>query len=344
MTRDDLLEALQSNNCQAFLRVIREGETSQLTDAYQTIYGGSRFESFADHPRQKITAGRWTSTAAGAFQFLARTWDSLVKQYHFPDFSPQCQDEGAVALIAGRKALDDVLSGRIAQAIEKCNREWASLPGSPYGQPTRTLAQALDTYQKFGGTLAAAGDSPAPLPQEVKPMAPIVLPILSVLAQMIPQLGAMFGSGSEVAQRNVAAGTLVAQKLVEVTQSVNLQEAAEKIQNDPQALADAKAAVQEVVYQLSEVGGGITKARESAYDPNQVPLYKNPAFIVAGLLTPLIYMVAVEILFNPSKQTWSDDIKMMFVTAVVSGLLGSITGFFMGSSLGSQKKDAMVQR
>lgn len=175
-------------------------------------------------------------------------------------------------------------------------------------------------------------------------MAPIVLPILSVLAQMIPQLGAMFGSGSEVAQRNVAAGTLVAQKLVEVTQSVNLQEAAEKIQNDPQALADAKAAVQEVVYQLSEVGGGITKARESAYDPNQVPLYKNPAFIVAGLLTPLIYMVAVEILFNPSKQTWSDDIKMMFVTAVVSGLLGSITGFFMGSSLGSQKKDAMVQR
>ena len=51
-------------------------------------------------------------------------------------------------------------AGRIEAAIAKCNREWASLPGSPYGQPTRTMAQALATYDAAGGMRA-----PVPLVQ-----------------------------------------------------------------------------------------------------------------------------------------------------------------------------------
>jgi muramidase (phage lysozyme) len=343
VTRDDLLHALQSNNVQAFLRLIRQGETSQTEDAYQTMFGGSRFTSFADHPRQKNKAAGLVSTAAGAFQFLVKTWDSLVKQYQFPDFSPLSQDMGAVALIAGRKALDDVLAGRVVEAIQKCKDEWASLPGSTYGQPTQKLEKALAVYEAFGGARSPSLEPVPPTPaEEVKPMAPLVLPILSALSSILPQLGAWFGSGSEVAQRNVAAGSLIAQKLVEVTQSVNLQEAAEKIQSDPAILATATTAVNDVVLSLQEVGGGINRAREAAADVSQLPFYKNPAFIIACMLAPLIYMVAVEILFNPSGQTWSDDIKMMFVTAIVSGLLGSMTGFFLGSSLGSQKKDAAL--
>ena len=331
MTREDLQGALTHDNVQAFLRVLRAGESSQTEDAYNVMFGGDHFTSFADHPRQKHTRGQWTSTAAGAYQFLQRTWDGLVKQYAFPDFSPRSQDEAAVALIAGRGALKDVIAGRLDAAILKCAKEWASLPGSPYGQPTRTKAQARETYLAYGGRISDT-------PQE-QPMPPIVLTLLQIASQLIPQLGQLFGSGSEVANRNVAAGKVVADKLVEVTQSINLQEAVEKIQNDPAALRDAKSAVAELWPSITESGsGGIGQARKDAGNPDQLPFWKNGAFVIAMFLAPLIYMVAIEILFNPSKQTWSDDIKMMFVTAIVSGLLGSITGFFLGSSLGSQRK------
>ena len=348
VTRDDLLGYLSHDNVAAFLRVIREGESNQNTDAYQIMFGGDHFESFADHPRQVHTRNGLTSSAAGAYQFLQRTWDGLVKQYHFPDFSPISQDMGAVALIAGRGALRDVLEGRLDEAVQRTNREWASLPGSPYGQPVLTKEKAREVFQAYGGVIGGQVDRPLPEPiatplpeREVSFMSPLILPILSALTSLIPQLGQLFGSGSEVANRNIAAGSILAQKITEVTNSVNLQEAAEKIQNSPEALRAARDAVSLTLPQLLESGGGgIAKAREVAYSTEQVPYWKNPAFVIAAFLSPLIYMVSVEILFNPSGQTWSDDIKMMFVTAIVSGLLGSITGFFLGSSLTTGGKRA----
>jgi muramidase (phage lysozyme) len=349
VTRDDILHAIQDPNLLAFLHVIREGETNQTDDAYRELFGGELFDYFGDHPRKLITktlgGKEITSSAAGAYQFIRSTWDGLVRQYGFKDFSPINQDLGAVALIAEKKALPLITEGRIREAIARCASVWASLPGSQYGQPTQKLEKALAVYREYGGSLVAEAPSSPAVPASTKEvtMAPLIIPILSAISSIIPALGKLgFGSGSEVAQRNVAAGAMVAEKIVEVTNSVNLQEAAEKVQSDPAALAAAKAAVQEVIA-LVEVGdGGIGAARKTATDPAQIPFYKNPAFIIAALLTPLIYMVAVEILFNPSGQTWSDDIKMMFVTAIVSGLLGSVTGFFLGSSLGSQKKDAAL--
>ena len=53
-------------------------------------------------------------------------------------------------------------------------------------------------------------------------------------------------------------------------------------------------------------------------------------------------MVAAAVLFGIGGQTWSDDIKTLLVTAIVTGALGSITGFFLGSSLGSQRKNVGV--
>ena len=164
MTFDELRIALANPNVRAFLHVIRAGETGQGTDAYRTMFGGGLFDSFADHPRRVITRGALSSSAAGAYQFLERTWDGLVKQYGFADFSPTNQDLAAVALIAGRRALPDVIAGRLQAAIAGCCREWASLPGSPYGQPTRTFEQARATYLEYGGVLHAATAAPAPAP------------------------------------------------------------------------------------------------------------------------------------------------------------------------------------
>lgn len=168
MTTIRLISALENSNVRAFLRMLRKGEGTSGDDGYRIIFGGGKLvgldgvpgtiDDFADHPRKVITRklkGKpISSSAAGAYQFLTRTWDALVKQYGFKDFSPKNQDLACVALILGRKALDDVVAGRFEQAVMKCNREWASLPGSPYGQPVETLEDIKAEYEKYGGQYA----------------------------------------------------------------------------------------------------------------------------------------------------------------------------------------------
>lgn len=344
MTRDDLLQALQHNNVLAFLRVIREGESSQNEDAYTIRFGGSHFDAPPwEHPREAITIGRLTSTASGAYQFLWRTWSALVAQYGFPDFSPQCQDEGAVALIAGRKALQLVMEGRFDEAVARCALEWASLPGSPYGQPTRTIAQAREVFLAYGGTLAAPTEETQT--QEVTPMVPILIPILAELAKgLIPQLGSLFGSGSDVQQRNVAAATVLADTIVKATGAVNLQEAADKIQNDPGARDLARAAVADVWPSVTEAGsGGLDGARKAAANPDQVPIYKDKTVWITFAFMPLIYMVVIAALI---KQDWIAEVTSetrAFVIGFVLGSIGaSILAYFYGTTVGSQKKDALI--
>lgn len=161
-------KALASPNVLAFLRLIRAGESSQVDEAYRTVVGGGRFIEFDDHPRRSVHIASLgvNSTAAGAYQFLSKTWDACVKALELPDFSPVMQDVAAIYLIRGRGALSDVLAGNIPEAIAKCAREWASLPGSPYGQPTRTLEQALATYAQWGGKPTGATPAPAPIPAQ----------------------------------------------------------------------------------------------------------------------------------------------------------------------------------
>lgn len=357
----ELRQALESPNARAFLRVIRQGESSQDETAYTIQYGGKHFAAPPwAHPREKVTAGRWTSTAAGAYQFLASTWDALVAKYRFADFSPPNQDLGAVALIHGRGALEDVLAGRLEIALEKCCLEWASLPGSPYGQPTMSAEEARDLYRRFGGTIDTPAEPPTdPLatehydsPQEATmpgPLVPIAIAaaqaFLPKLIDLIPALGGAFGSGSEVQKRNVAAATMVAKAVTEAVSAPNLQTAIEAMERDPGKLAQAQEAVHELIPTLLEAGGGgIEGARKAAANADQVPPWKNPAVIIAAAILPLVYLVAVAVLFGVGGQTWSDDIKTLFVTAIVTGALGSITGFFLGSSLGSQAKDARARQ
>lgn len=142
---------LGDRNVQAFLRVIRTGEGTADAGGYSRLYGGAQFSGFADHPRKKVTAGRWTSTAAGAYQFLESTWDETKSIMGLKDFSPTSQDMGALGRIAARNALADVLAGRFDSAVRKCALEWASLPGSPYGQPVISWERARKIYASAGG-------------------------------------------------------------------------------------------------------------------------------------------------------------------------------------------------
>lgn len=142
---------LSDRNVQAILRVIRAGEGTADLDGYRRMFGGELFTSFADHPRKTVKKGGYTSTAAGAYQFLESSWDETKRIMGLSDFSPANQDIAAVGRIAARGALDDVLAGRFEVAMRKIGREWASMPGSPYGQPTISLEKARTLYASAGG-------------------------------------------------------------------------------------------------------------------------------------------------------------------------------------------------
>lgn len=150
---------VRHTNVRAFVAVIRQGEGTADSSGYRRIFGGELFESYADHPRKRVTKtfknGKTvTSSAAGVGQFLASTWDETARNMRLADFSPANQDLALVGRIALRNALDDVKAGRFEQAIKKVAKEWASMPGSPYGQPVITMETAKSVYSAAGGAFA----------------------------------------------------------------------------------------------------------------------------------------------------------------------------------------------
>lgn len=159
-------------NVRAFLTAIAMAEgTEREADPYRVCYGYKHtLSSFADHP---AITGEWrgerlsdahcrgaglspgcVSTAAGRYQIIRPTWATIKARLKLPDFSPESQDLACIALIQGRGALADVQAGRFAQAVEKCRKEWASLPGANYGQGERTLPWLQARYAQAGGVLA----------------------------------------------------------------------------------------------------------------------------------------------------------------------------------------------
>jgi muramidase (phage lysozyme) len=149
-------DEVKNQNEQAFLWSLRVSEGTSGPDGYRTIVGGSTFDSFADHPHVLIPLPNLgiSSSAAGAYQIIRRTWDGVRAKLGLPDFSPASQDAAALELIRQRGAQADVRAGRFAVAIDKCKKEWASLPGAGYGQHENTLATLQSAYTIAGGYIA----------------------------------------------------------------------------------------------------------------------------------------------------------------------------------------------
>lgn len=141
-------------NLKAFLIMIQYSEGTYGKDGYRKLYGGGYFNDLSKHPNIPVTKWGITSTAAGAYQILNKTWIDLQAKLKLHDFSPLSQDKAAIELIRRRKALDDVMAGRFAQAIEKCKKEWASLPGAGYGQREKNAKNLLAVYKVAGGSIS----------------------------------------------------------------------------------------------------------------------------------------------------------------------------------------------
>lgn len=364
LDRQPLLDAYNSDNMQAFIWALRFGEGTQAADGFQIMFGGERFQDFSDHPRRVITktmkGKTYSSSAAGVGQFLVKTWDGLVKQYGFEDFSPKNQLLGIIALIKGRGALGDVLEGRISDAVRKCNREWASLPGSPYGQPVVTMEEFMREYQEGLDNLSGthweepaevlpepsrpAPDpvvpvTPAP-PQKGKTMNPFLLAVMPTLLDLVPKLGKIFGSGSEVAERNVKAAEIIVNTAKEAIGARNEQELVDMVRADPEAATAVRSAIEREWFKLEEVGGGIAAARASAEKyalPGGPDFKKNPAFWISLLFLVMPQAILVDMLFvHPD--SYDVSLRTQIITAVLA-LLSIVGAFWLGTNFTTTQKN-----
>lgn len=148
-----------SPNEKAFLDMIAtsEGTIGLGDDGYNVIVGGGLFHDYSDHPRVKVAISKLgiSSTAAGRYQLLMRYFDAYKERLGLADFSPASQDAIALQQIKECKALDDIDTGRFAEAVSKCAHIWASLPGAGYGQHENRLSRLQQAYVEAGGTLEA---------------------------------------------------------------------------------------------------------------------------------------------------------------------------------------------
>ncbi|MFM7674843.1 MAG: muramidase [Synechococcus sp.] len=138
----------------ALLNTIRYAEGTWIggsAEGYRTLYGGGRFASLERHP-EIVVHRRYTSAAAGAYQFLPGTWREVARRLHLRDFGPASQDQAALHLVARRGALALFdRRGVDATVLARLSKEWASLPashgGSAYGQPVKRVDDLMRFYR-----------------------------------------------------------------------------------------------------------------------------------------------------------------------------------------------------
>lgn len=128
---------------QALLATIRQLESG---NDYGVIVGGSHFSDFSRHPNRYVA--EYNSTAAGAYQFVFRTWETLRSRLGLRDFSPDSQDRAARELLREIGAIQALRDGYDATALQLAgyNRghvEWEALYTDARG--------AAATYQAFLG-------------------------------------------------------------------------------------------------------------------------------------------------------------------------------------------------
>lgn len=172
MTYQELENLYQHPNIRVALAVIRDAEHYRgEADPYTVAGGGKvRLKSLdnAQFPRwgfREKNGKANTSTASGAYQFMPNTWGGLVKQYGFKDFSRYNQDLGAIALLAEKGSIKDILDGNIYAGLHKARKVWASFPGAGYNQKERTPEFMMNSIRKHS---ASTPDSQVKLETPVK--------------------------------------------------------------------------------------------------------------------------------------------------------------------------------
>ena len=163
-------EALLDNpNVQRGLSVIRTTEgTAKRANPYAVGFGFAPIDNLSWHPGTSHSFStksgkKQRTTAAGAYQFLSKTWNGVASKLGLTNFGPRSQDIAALALIDARGGLNSLVKGDLRGFINAVGPEWASLPSAPkeYDQPTKSWGDVERAWGQAGVDLAGA-----PLPPQ----------------------------------------------------------------------------------------------------------------------------------------------------------------------------------
>ena len=133
-----------------------EGTRNHSSDGYDVMFSFKIMDSCQSHPNQCLKFGSSCSTAAGRYQFLKGTWDSVKSAKSLPNFEPESQEIGGAYLIATVRKVTvpqsrAMTASEFSNAMNKLSWEWASLPPGRYGQPTKSLSQMRTMYCSLAG-------------------------------------------------------------------------------------------------------------------------------------------------------------------------------------------------
>lgn len=373
MTRAELAGLVSERNIAAFLRVIREGESSQGPEAYSMRYPGKRFDDLSKHPRilEPTPAGQ-QSSAAGAYQFTMTTWDRVGAKYGLPDdMSQQSQDEHAVALLADVGVLQPIVEGDLAGAIRKAGSQWASLPGSSLddGHDFRIADErAVRTFTKYGGVLETQEPAPIedrstiyipPVTAQEKAMDPISL--IGMLASVFSPLIR--------AKVEKAVGTDVGKPLVDnllgmATQLTGKQDPLEAVAVARQDMAMVKALEKTADEWFTAMGPALDKLAQydreawEAEDASRTaagergradavdiaPMLARSAIILVGsVLFLLCAVMGIQVWFSPSHEPGIAMLTLIGpLLGTAFGVLATVYAYRFGSSRASGAKDVVI--
>lgn len=387
MNLNDLYVIGKHANVLAFSRVVREGESRQDDKAFFMRYGGyydgkfqppKYFESLERHPRtpEPTKDGR-ASTAAGAFQATGTTWGDFEKFVgHAMDFSRESQYLFYLWCLYRRGALNAVVAGRFEEACRLCKDEWTSLPGGD--EENAATKHARETYLKYGGFLAGAGEDPDrlqadtivpddwrqhehygeavaesttnPVPsadEQEKHMAPFLAAAWPALVSAAPDLIRLI-SGSKRAEQNAVIAEKVGAVAMQVTGAINEQAAAQKIATDPVAAKAFRAEVAENFDQWMGMVSRFHAMDEASRDKARVFTMEYSRHPVAGklvfpeLLSLLFVVVAAVgggfVLVDPFDR-FNTEMQTAVVMLMLIGGWNGVKEFWFGSSMGSMRKD-----
>jgi len=168
-SRREYYSSLRSNpNVQRALASIRAAEgTARYTDPYSVGFGGKQIGDLSQHPGtlsafSDNSGNRKKTSAAGAYQFLNRSWGDMSRNLGLNDFGPENQDIAAIGLLDRSGALDNVLAGDVNGFVADANGTWASLPGSPYNQPTKSRSFINRAWNSFTPQADIPNNVPTP--------------------------------------------------------------------------------------------------------------------------------------------------------------------------------------
>lgn len=231
------------------------------------------------------------------------------------------------------RGLNTLAASGAAADFERITRR---INGGLNGQPDRLARWKRAREALHIETPAAVKESltAATTPEvTTMPLPAILGALLPTLIESVPKLGKLFGSGSEVAERNVKAAELAMQIAQDALGARNAQEAVEIAKADPAAAAKAAEAIEARWLELTEAGGdGIAGARKADEARSGGAWWQSPSLIVALLLLPLVYILVLSLIGAVGTATWSDDVRAGLAGSLISAIVGGLVGYYYGQT------------